>query len=218
VIAVGFDAVQTVGVVSKVLIPAVLAPLVAVIVATLGTYLAYRISSRISERIRERGFRLGQIGTASLVSLAHGANDAQKTMGIITLALIANKTIGAKAGVPLWVVLSCATAISLGTYLGGWRIIRTRSGSRRDRAAAGLRRGRCERCSHLGPLPPGLPDVHDPRVRRIDRGLRPRQAVGRSPLDCRPADGRGVWAHPPRRRRGRALAWKGANLIGGQPG
>jgi inorganic phosphate transporter, PiT family len=125
VIAAGFDAVKTVGVVSKVLIPAVLAPLVAIGVAALGTYLVYRISSRVSERVRDHGFRLGQIGTASLVSLAHGTNDAQKTMGVITLALIANKSIDAKADVPTWVVISCATAISLGTYMGGWRIIRT---------------------------------------------------------------------------------------------
>ena len=60
-----------------------------------------------------------------MVSLAHGTNDAQKTMGVITLALIANGTLPAKANAPFWVILSCALAISLGTYLGGWRVIRT---------------------------------------------------------------------------------------------
>jgi inorganic phosphate transporter, PiT family len=125
VIASGFDAVQGVGVISKVLIPAVLAPITAVFVATVGTYLVYSISRRVSDDVRDRGFRFGQIGSASLVSLAHGTNDAQKTMGVITLALIANHTIGANADVPLWVILSCATAISLGTFLGGWRVIRT---------------------------------------------------------------------------------------------
>jgi PiT family inorganic phosphate transporter len=60
-----------------------------------------------------------------MVSLAHGTNDAQKTMGVITLALIANGTLHAKANAPFWVILACALAISIGTYLGGWRVIRT---------------------------------------------------------------------------------------------
>jgi PiT family inorganic phosphate transporter len=60
-----------------------------------------------------------------MVSLAHGTNDAQKTMGVITLALIANGTLAAKSNAPIWVIVCCALAISLGTYLGGWRVIRT---------------------------------------------------------------------------------------------
>ena len=62
-----------------------------------------------------------------MVALAHGTNDAQKTMGVISLALIANGSIkgGADFDVPTWVVVSCATAIALGTYTGGWRIIKT---------------------------------------------------------------------------------------------
>jgi PiT family inorganic phosphate transporter len=60
-----------------------------------------------------------------MVSLAHGTNDAQKTMGVITLALIVNKTIPSTSNAPFWVILSCALAISIGTYLGGWRVIRT---------------------------------------------------------------------------------------------
>jgi PiT family inorganic phosphate transporter len=76
-----------------------------------------------------RAYRYGQIGTASLVSLAHGTNDAQKTMGVITLALVAHGTLH-QAGaddfaVPLWVKLIAASAIALGTFIGGWRIIRT---------------------------------------------------------------------------------------------
>jgi len=113
------------GIVSKVILPALLAPLVAVLVAGIGTYAVYRITDGIPARVRDKGFRVGQIGTASLVSLAHGTNDAQKTMGIITLALIANRSIGKDAGTPFWVILACATAIALGTYIGGWRIIRT---------------------------------------------------------------------------------------------
>ena len=75
--------------------------------------------------MRTTGFRWGQVGTATLVSLAHGTNDAQKTMGVLTLALVANGTISKTASTPDWVIISCALAISLGTYVGGWRIIRT---------------------------------------------------------------------------------------------
>ncbi len=60
-----------------------------------------------------------------MVSLAHGTNDAQKTMGVLTLALVANGTISSSASTPDWVIICCALAISLGTYMGGWRIIRT---------------------------------------------------------------------------------------------
>jgi PiT family inorganic phosphate transporter len=60
-----------------------------------------------------------------MVSLAHGTNDAQKTMGVITLALIVNKTVPSTAHAPFWVILSCGLAIAAGTYLGGWRVIRT---------------------------------------------------------------------------------------------
>jgi PiT family inorganic phosphate transporter len=70
-------------------------------------------------------FRWGQIGSASLVSLAHGTNDAQKSMGIILLALIASGVVPGDSSVPFWVVLSCALAMALGTYIGGWRVIRT---------------------------------------------------------------------------------------------
>jgi PiT family inorganic phosphate transporter len=123
-VAGGSRAVIVDGLVAKVLIPALLAPLVAIGIAAAGTYLTYRVTTGISDRIRIGGFKVGQIGSASLLSLAHGTNDAQKTMGIITLALIANKSQGANAATPFWVILSCATAMGLGTYIGGWRVIR----------------------------------------------------------------------------------------------
>jgi PiT family inorganic phosphate transporter len=73
-----------------------------------------------------RGFRVGQLFSTSLLSLAHGTNDAQKTMGVITLALVAHGSLSASnVQVPAWVVVTSATAIALGTYAGGWRIIRT---------------------------------------------------------------------------------------------
>ena len=121
----GGSAVKWHGLVQKVILPAILSPIIAIGIAATGTFLIYRLTRHIRARTRDEGFRFGQIGTASLVSLAHGSNDAQKTMGIITLALIANGTLHAGASAPFWVILSCALAISLGTYLGGWRIIRT---------------------------------------------------------------------------------------------
>jgi PiT family inorganic phosphate transporter len=129
VAAAGLDAVLAEGLVGKVLIPAVVAPLVAFVVAGLGIGLAYRIVGRQRPGPVTRGFRYGQVISGGLLALAHGTNDAQKTMGVITLALIANGTLGANADPPLWVIASAATAIALGTYIGGWRIIRT-TGSR----------------------------------------------------------------------------------------
>jgi inorganic phosphate transporter, PiT family len=123
--AAGGHAVQWHNLLAKVIIPAGLSPVIAGLVAALGTWWIYRISKQLSEGARNRGFRIGQIGSASMVSLAHGTNDAQKTMGIITLALIVNGTVPATASAPFWVILSCALAISIGTYMGGWRVIRT---------------------------------------------------------------------------------------------
>jgi inorganic phosphate transporter, PiT family len=120
----GGHGVQWHGLVSKVILPAVLSPVIAGVVAAIGTYLVYRITRNVVEGVRNRGFRAGQIGSASMVSLAHGTNDAQKTMGIITLALIANGSLDSGSKAPIWVIISCACAISLGTYIGGWRVIR----------------------------------------------------------------------------------------------
>ncbi|XVU22361.1 anion permease [Actinoplanes sp. CA-054009] len=113
------------GVVGKVLLPAVLSPVIAGVVAAVGTWLIYKLTIGVAKRFTDNGFRWGQIGSASLVSLAHGTNDAQKTMGIITLALIATGDWTDTKNIPFWVKASCAIAIALGTYLGGWRIIRT---------------------------------------------------------------------------------------------
>jgi PiT family inorganic phosphate transporter len=124
-VAKGSEAIKGAGIVEKVLIPAVLAPFLAAGVAIVGTYLAYRLTARQRPDHVTRGFRYGQVASASLVSLAHGTNDAQKTMGIITLALLAHGSLGPNAGVPTWVIISAALAIGGGTYLGGWRVIRT---------------------------------------------------------------------------------------------
>jgi len=98
---------------------------IAGLVAALGTWFIFRVIAGVAERFTNQGFRWGQIGSASLVSLAHGTNDAQKTMGVITLALIAAGQWTDTTSVPVWVKVSCALAIALGTYVGGWRVIRT---------------------------------------------------------------------------------------------
>ena len=113
------------GVVGKVVLPAVMSPVLAGLVAGIGTWLVYRIIGKLVGMATDQGFCWGQIGSASLVSLAHGTNDAQKTMGVITLALLASGHWTDTSTIPLWVRICCALAISLGTYLGGWRIIRT---------------------------------------------------------------------------------------------
>jgi PiT family inorganic phosphate transporter len=113
------------GVVGKVLLPAVMSPVIAGLVAVAGTWVIFKITVGLAARHAEKGFRWGQIGSASLVSLAHGTNDAQKTMGVITLALIASGHWTDTKSIPFWVKVACALAIALGTYIGGWRIIRT---------------------------------------------------------------------------------------------
>jgi inorganic phosphate transporter, PiT family len=125
VAAVGFDAVIAEGLVGKVLIPAVVAPILALAVAAIAIGVVYRIVGRQRPGVVTRGFRFGQLISGGLLALAHGTNDAQKTMGVITLALIANGTLAAESDPPTWVIVASATAIALGTYSGGWRIIRT---------------------------------------------------------------------------------------------
>ncbi|WP_461474045.1 inorganic phosphate transporter [Microbacterium sp. HJ5] len=126
-VGVGASAINFSVVVSKVILPAVIAPLTAGIIAYAATKLAYVITRRYDSKPDGRdGFRVGQIFTSSLVALAHGTNDAQKTMGIITLLLITSGLQSASNPEPqTWVIVACAVTIALGTYMGGWRIIRT---------------------------------------------------------------------------------------------
>ncbi|KZC96077.1 MULTISPECIES: inorganic phosphate transporter [Clavibacter] len=125
VVGAGLGSVDFGVVMSKVILPALLAPAIAGLIAYTTTKLAYSITRRSSGPNERGGFRYGQIFTSSLVALAHGTNDAQKTMGIITLTLIAGGFQAAGSGPEFWVIAVCAVAIALGTYMGGWRIIRT---------------------------------------------------------------------------------------------
>jgi PiT family inorganic phosphate transporter len=124
--AAGAGAVKGTGLLEKVIVPALVAPVLAVLAAGMAILIAYRMVGRLRPGPVNRGYRYGQIASLSLLSLSHGTNDAQKTMGIITLALVANGSLtGVNPDPPTWVIVSAASAIALGTYSGGWRIIRT---------------------------------------------------------------------------------------------
>jgi PiT family inorganic phosphate transporter len=124
-VAGGVDAIDFNAVLNKIVLPAVLSPVVAALIAVTATYLAYRVTARADPGRVGRGFRVGQRISASMLALAHGTNDAQKTMGVITLTLITAGLLAPGAPPPFWVVLAAGLAIGLGTYMGGWRIIRT---------------------------------------------------------------------------------------------
>jgi PiT family inorganic phosphate transporter len=123
--AVGTDAIIWSGILAKVIIPALLAPFICGGVAILATRLAYGLTHSVSPEHTTRGFQLGQVASSSLVALAHGTNDAQKTMGVVTLTLVAGGRLGAGEAIPFWAKLACAVAIAAGTFSGGWRVIRT---------------------------------------------------------------------------------------------
>lgn len=112
-------------VLTKILLPSILAVMVAGLASFTATKIITAVTKRMNQDKVESGFRHGQTVTACLVALSHGTNDAQKTMGIITLTLVA---VGAQApdtNPQLWVVAVCGFTIALGTYMGGWRVIRT---------------------------------------------------------------------------------------------
>ena len=114
------------GIAHKVVIPAIFAPAIAFGAAFVLLVLLYRLFVWLNPGVANRGFKLGQLGTGTWVAFTHGANDAQKTMGVIALALVLHSNGNpADLTIPTWVKLSAGVAIGLGTYVGGWRIIRT---------------------------------------------------------------------------------------------
>lgn len=112
-------------IVSKILLPAVIAPVVAGLAAALATRAAYRVMRGADREGGARMFRAGQTVSASFVALAHGTSDGQKTMGVITLVLVTGGYQASGTGPHLWVIVAAGLAIGLGTYSGGWRIMRT---------------------------------------------------------------------------------------------
>ena len=124
IMAAGLQGVHWGTVVSKIILPALIAPCVAGMASALATWVAYRIA-RPTDRFSQTIFRNGQRISASMVALAHGTSDGQKTMGVITLVLIAAGYQETGTGPHWWVVGAAGLAIGLGTYSGGWRIMRT---------------------------------------------------------------------------------------------
>jgi PiT family inorganic phosphate transporter len=110
---------------SKVVVPALVAPFVCGLAALIAPRTAFRLTRSRTPSGAGRGFRMSRIFSSSLVALAHGTNDAQKTMGVIVLTLVAGDRLAPGSGVPTWVKISCAVAVALGTFSGGWRVIRT---------------------------------------------------------------------------------------------
>ena len=110
----------------KVIIPAAASPVIGFAGAFLLVVLIYRLFHRVTPGVANRGFRLGQLVSGTWVAFTHGANDAQKTMGVIAVALtIHNGGDVANFSIPTWVKVAAGLTIGAGTYVGGWRIIRT---------------------------------------------------------------------------------------------
>jgi PiT family inorganic phosphate transporter len=120
----GFSAVVAWGVIKTALfifLAPIFGMLMAIILVILTSWLFKPVAANTSDRI----FRRLQLVSAAAYSLGHGANDAQKTMGIIMALLVSQGLLGAHDGVPFWVVISCQAAMGLGTLMGGWRIVHT---------------------------------------------------------------------------------------------
>lgn len=124
IVALGFSHLKWSALLSKIIIPLIISPILGFILAYVGMLILYWVFRRSRPRAINRGFRFAQIFSSAYVSFSHGTNDAQKTMGIITLALVSGHKLSHFA-VPLWVVAAAAMAMAFGTYAGGWRIIRT---------------------------------------------------------------------------------------------
>jgi PiT family inorganic phosphate transporter len=125
VIGAGVSGVNFSVVVSKIVLPAIMAPLVAALAAGLATFVLYKMIKRADGEPAAGWFRHAQSVSASLVALAHGTSDGQKTMGVITLVLITAGYQDSGTGPQTWVIAAAGIAIGLGTYSGGWRIMRT---------------------------------------------------------------------------------------------
>src|SRR6476469_586844 len=112
------------GLAHNIVIPALIAPVIAFGAAFLLLVVIYWVFRKLTRGVANRGFRLGQLASGTFVAFTHGANDAQKTMGVIALALFTNGNLDTFE-IPTWVKFAAGLAIAAGTYVGGWRIMRT---------------------------------------------------------------------------------------------
>jgi PiT family inorganic phosphate transporter len=120
----GSTGVQWNGIWEKVIVPGALSPVIGFAGAFVLLVVIYRIFQRLTPGVAHRSFRLGQLVSGTWVAFTHGANDAQKTMGVIALALVTHGSIS-HFYIPNWVKIAAGLTIAAGTYAGGWRIIRT---------------------------------------------------------------------------------------------
>jgi len=120
----GWHAINFAGI-GKVLISIILSPMLGLIIGLMFIFIIVRIFFHSPKRKIDRLFRKLQLVSSALISLGHGGNDAQKTMGIIAILLFSSHLIGPEFHVPLWVIIACNLTIALGTMCGGWRIVRT---------------------------------------------------------------------------------------------
>jgi PiT family inorganic phosphate transporter len=123
--ATGPGALKVDGILGKVVFPLVTSPVIGVVIGFAFMVVLLNVFRRMHPRKLNDRFRRLQVVSAALMAFSHGSNDAQKTMGIMTLALIAGGVLPPDSKIPLWVILLAASAMSLGTAAGGWRIIRT---------------------------------------------------------------------------------------------
>lgn len=113
------------GVWDKVLLPLITSPIVGFLFGYVLMSLLFELLRPFTQQIVNRWFSKLQILSAAFMAFTHGNNDAQKSMGIITLALVSAGLVGKDAGIPMWVKMACALAMALGTSIGGWKIIKT---------------------------------------------------------------------------------------------
>ncbi len=125
IVGAGFDQLNLPGIWNKVIIPLVTSPIIGFTIAFGLMLLLYWVFRRVRRRPLTTGFRRAQVFSAGFMAFAHGSNDAQKTMGIITLALVAGGVLPDAQTIPVPVIVISATALSLGTAVGGWRIMHT---------------------------------------------------------------------------------------------
>jgi PiT family inorganic phosphate transporter len=123
--SIGASAIKVDGVLNKVIIPLILSPILGVTIGFIAMVVILNVFQRANPRRMNDRFRRLQVVSAAFMAFSHGSNDAQKTMGIMTLALISAGLLPPDSPIPLWVIVLAATAISLGTAAGGWRIIKT---------------------------------------------------------------------------------------------
>ncbi|MFG3119833.1 MULTISPECIES: inorganic phosphate transporter [unclassified Streptomyces] len=113
------------GVIEKVVLPMFISPVIGLVLGYLVMVVILWLFRRSNPHKAKRGFRIAQTVSAAGMALGHGLQDAQKTMGVVVMALVIADVEDKNAAIPIWVKLACAITLSLGTYAGGWRIMRT---------------------------------------------------------------------------------------------